>query len=103
MLQAGIGGISLKAKIKGRPVGLASLRANVANGPAVLVLGWEGLRQESVLPKEAIDRFQSAVAAITELRIQPTTAHVTVNREFTLENADVLARALTALISCAGK
>ena len=103
VLQAGIGGISLKAKMKGRPVGLASLRANVANGPAIIVLGWEGLRQESVLPKEAIDRFQSDAAAITELRVQPTTAHVTVNRDFTLKKADDLARALTALISCAGK
>jgi ribosomal protein L37E len=98
-LQAGIGGVSLKAKIKGRTFGLASLRSNLPNGVAVIILGWEGLRRESVLSKEAIDLFQAEVVKITALKVQPTTAHIIMTEDFTTKKADALVKAAAALVA----
>jgi hypothetical protein len=65
--------------------------------PSLVILGWQGLRERKVFPPQAIDKYQSAVAKITDLKITETAAHITISEAFNRDSAKALLRAMRAL------
>lgn len=90
-------GIGLAVLIGAQPVRLAAMRPGVGERRQLLILTWEGLRQQEALPHEAIDRYQSVVEQIADLHVTESTAHIEVTGALDRDTADVLLGAMRTL------
>ncbi len=93
----GASGIGLALSIGPKQVRLAAMRPGVGERRQLLILGWEGLRNQKAFPPEAIDRFQSAVEKVAVLHVTESTAHIEVTEAFDRDSAKAVLAAMRAL------
>lgn len=93
----GTSGIGLKILIGPKQHSLAGMRPGVGERRQLLILGWEGLRNQKAFPAKAIDRYQSAVEKIADLHITESTAHIEVTKDFDRDSAKALLAAMRTL------
>ncbi|TEU10416.1 MAG: YbjN domain-containing protein, partial [Anaerolineales bacterium] len=103
-------GIGLDIKIPPAPellYGIAAIRPGVGEDKErrrpLIIIGWEGLRKEDVFPSEAIDKFQSTVTEITDVKVTESMAHIEVTEAFNRNSAKALLSAMRALAKTAHK
>jgi hypothetical protein len=65
--------------------------------PARINLVWDHLRRNRTFPASAIDAYQSEVNKLAKLDIGKNWACLPIDKDFTVENAERLARAMHAL------
>jgi len=106
----GTTGIGMYIKIPPDPellYSMAAIRPGVGEDKEsrrpLVIIGWEGLRKEDVFPSEAIDKFQSAVTKITDVKVTESTAHIEVTEAFNRNSAKALLSAMRALAKTAHK
>jgi hypothetical protein len=101
IVEPGTTGIGLKVSLGAKLYSLASMRPGVGERRQLVILGWEGLRRKRAFPAEAIDKFQSAVLKVTDVKVTESTAHIEVTEAFDRECAKALLRAMRALAKAA--
>lgn len=101
IVDPGTTGIGLKIPLGAKSYGLAGMRPGVGGLRQLVILSWEGLRKKKVFPTKAIDKFQSAIAKITDVKVTESTAHIEVTEAFDRECAEALLRAMHALAKAA--
>lgn len=94
-------GIGLKIPLDTKEYSLGAMGPAQDGLPSLVILGWEGLRKLKVFPPRAVDRYQSTVAKITDLKITETTAHITITEAFNRDRAKALLRAMRTLAKSA--
>lgn len=102
LVAPGTAGVELKVTAGDRDYLLACLRPGARGQHPLIVLNWEGLREEEAFPSPAVDRFQQAVLEITGvLQVTERTAHVEVDGAFDQERAKGLIHILHELARAA--
>ena len=96
-IDASHGGVGLKIPFGPKQYTLGAIRMGVRTASPLIILGWEGLRHQNAIPGEAVDRFQSAVTAITAVKTTESTAHLEITPEFTAAHVQKLVKALDRL------
>ena len=101
IVDPGTTGIGLKIPVGSKLYSLAAMRPGVGERRQLVILGWEGLRTQKVFPPKAIDKFQSAVTKIADVKVTESTGHIEVTETFDRECAKALLRAMRALAKAA--
>jgi hypothetical protein len=96
-IDPGENGISLKARVGEKSYALGYLAPALARHPGTIILAWRALERYQVFPPEAVEAFQTAVSASTNLTLTETNAHLAVTEEFGKEAARALVRELDRL------
>jgi hypothetical protein len=93
----GTSGIGLAIPIGPKQYRLAGMRPGVGERRQLLILGWEGLRNQNAFPHKAVDLFQAAVEKIANLHITESTVHIEVTEAFDRDSAKALLGAMRTL------
>jgi hypothetical protein len=93
----GTSGIGLAIPIGPQQHRLAAMRPGVGERRQLLILSWEGLRNQKAFPTKAIDRFQAAVEKVATPHITESTAHIEVAEAFDRDSAKALLGAMRTL------
>ena len=93
----GTSGIGLAIPIGPKQYRLAGMRPGVGERRQLLILGWEGLRNENAFPHKAVDRYQSTVEKLAKLHITESTVQIEVTEAFDRDSAKTLLGAMRAL------
>jgi hypothetical protein len=93
----GTSGIGLAVPIGPKQYRLAGMRPGVGERRQLLILGWEGLRNQKAFPYKAVDRYQSAVEKLSKLHITESTVHIEVTEAFDRDSAKALLAAMRTL------
>jgi hypothetical protein len=68
--------------------------------PAAIVLCWDKLRRQKQFPRDALDKYQNTVRGIAPLHVTPSSAHIYLEKTFTLAQAKRLLKAMKNLAGC---
>jgi hypothetical protein len=68
--------------------------------PAAIVLCWDRLRKQKQFPRDALDAYQNTVRGIAPLHVTPSSAHIYLEKTFTLAQAKRLLKAMKKLAGC---
>jgi hypothetical protein len=68
--------------------------------PAAIVLCWDKLRKQKQFPRDALDAYQNTVRGIASLHVTPSSAHIYLDKTFTLAQAKRLLKAMKNLAGC---
>jgi len=101
VVSASTSGISLAVPIGPKQYSLAGMRPGVGERRQLLIVGWEGLRNQKAFAAKAIDRYQAAVQKLVTLHVTESTAHIEVTEDFDRQSAKALLRAMRALAKAA--
>lgn len=94
-------GIGLKIPLGSYLYSLASMRPGVGERRQLVIIGWEGLRKQKAFAADAIDRFQSAVMKIADIKVTESTGHIEVTEDFNQNCAKALWQAMRTLAQAA--
>jgi hypothetical protein len=85
----------------GKKPALIAVLIHPSNGrPAAICLCWDSLRKRKQFPCDALDAYQSSVRRIAPLHVTPSSAHIRVEKSFSLAQAKQLFKAMKNLASC---
>ena len=95
------GSVGLNFPLGDKDYNLGAISPPQYSRPSLFILSWEGLRTQNPFPGDAIDKYQSKVARIAELKVTETTAHITIDEDFTRDDVKALLRGMYALVRSA--
>ena len=76
---------------------LAALRPAIGGKYPMIVTSWEGLRLFKAFPTEVVDRYQSAINTITDVKVTESMGHIEITQDFNKEYTKKLVKAMIDL------
>ena len=94
------GTIALDASCGAKRDHIAALINPSYGRPAAICLCWEILRKQKQFPCDALDAYQNTVRRIAPLHVTPSSAHISLEKSFSLAQAKQLFKAMKTLAGC---